>query len=51
MVFKLLGYFLYFALFAVAVVAVIAAAAFFISCAMTHEAPGYALKLLFGKVD
>ena len=50
MVFKLLGYFLYFALFAAAVVAVIAAA-FFISCAMMHDSPSYALKFLFGKVD
>ena len=48
---KLLGYFLYFALFAAAVVAVIAAAAFFISCAMLHDSPSYALKLLFGKAD
>lgn len=48
---KLFGYFLYFLLVAAVVFFLLAAAAFFISCAMEHEKPLYALKLLFGKVD
>ncbi len=51
MFFKLLLYFLYFLLIAAAVFALIAAAAFFISCAIEHDKPSYALKLLFGKAD
>lgn len=48
---KLLGYFLYFLLVAAVVFFLLAAAAFLISCAMEHEKPLYALKLLFRKVD
>ncbi|MFR5994041.1 MAG: hypothetical protein ACLUF9_00630 [Oscillospiraceae bacterium] len=48
---KLLGYFLYFLLVSAAVFILLAAAAFFISCALEHEKPLYALKLLFGKAD